>query len=391
MLDKGYSLPAIKQSLLNYGYPESMIDHAIYNSGSGKKQVLSNKVIIAAVILILIVASVLYFAFNMLNLKKDSVPSMPGITISSMPTEIFPGEFLLATIKMPATNELQVYMKYEVFDSSGERIKWTSEDLTIAEGFEKNIQMEMPSDLKAGDYVFSVKASSGKQNAKAQKSFKVGASISKPNNNQNQNSNTNPNSNPNTNSNNQNSSLKSCPASCDDNDPSTVDYCDQTTFKCIHKQSQTQQSKCGDGICASSESASTCPSDCKSDVSSTEDPVWTQLDNIKELAKTNSQKALTECNTIDQDYKDKCLEYVGESALDPNICEKIEDSLEKDKCFSNIAKGLSNKEICENIEKDDRKDYCYINFMQNGDYSVCDKLTNKYLKKSCTTLKETTQ
>jgi hypothetical protein len=41
---------------------------------------------------------------------------------------------------------------------------------------------------------------------------------------------------------------------------------------------------------------------------------------------------------------------------------------------------------CESMESDAKKDACYMNLVNAGDYSICDKISNQYLRQSCESL-----
>jgi hypothetical protein len=167
----------------------------------------------------------------------------------------------------------------------------------------------------------------------------------------------------------------------------TIDSCDASTnFQCKHENPTV----CGDNICSIGETINNCPDDCMQ-TTPPQNNIWDELDRIKALANTNCEQAKQECNSIDADYVDKCLQNVGEVCQDANLCDKIEDQREKERCFSNVAKSLNKPALCENIQKDDRRDSCYVNFAIDGDYSVCEKVTSPWLKKSCETLKQTSQ
>ena len=43
---------------------------------------------------------------------------------------------------------------------------------------------------------------------------------------------------------------------------------------------------------------------------------------------------------------------------------------------------------CADIISESKKDNCYVNFALDGDYSVCDKISNKYMKESCIALSQ---
>jgi len=68
------------------------------------------------------------------------------------------------------------------------------------------------------------------------------------------------------------------------------------------------------------------------------------------------------------------------------LCDSLERSRDRDRCYLLIAKRSKNSRVCSSIRSDSKKDTCYMNFAMDGDYSVCDKISNKYLKKSCESL-----
>ena len=43
---------------------------------------------------------------------------------------------------------------------------------------------------------------------------------------------------------------------------------------------------------------------------------------------------------------------------------------------------------CDLIVSESKRDNCYTTFALDGDYSVCEKITNKYLKQSCIALSQ---
>ena len=88
-------------------------------------------------------------------------------------------------------------------------------------------------------------------------------------------------------------------------------------------------------------------------------------------------------------YK-QTYEYVGEESANILYCEQIQDERTKDICYANVAKKLFKPELCEEIKKDNRRDSCYMSFVteEKKDFSVCDKVTNQYLKQSCSSLKQ---
>ncbi len=117
--------------------------------------------------------------------------------------------------------------------------------------------------------------------------------------------------------------------------------------------------------------------------------IWEQLDFIKQTAKTDPAKAAGYCTSLEiESHRDECYYNIAESALSVAGCDKIVSERTKDKCVNNIAKISQSSILCEDIVKQSRKDSCYMNFVNNGDYTVCDKIDNSYLKDACEALRD---
>jgi len=117
--------------------------------------------------------------------------------------------------------------------------------------------------------------------------------------------------------------------------------------------------------------------------------IWEKLDIIKQRAKTNPSKAADDCNSLEiESHRDECYYNIAEVEHSISKCSRIISERTKDKCINNIAKLTSNNELCEQVVKQTRKDSCYMNFVNNGDYTVCDKIDNSHLKEACEALRD---
>ena len=115
------------------------------------------------------------------------------------------------------------------------------------------------------------------------------------------------------------------------------------------------------------------------------------MDEIKEIAKTDPNKASQQCNQIDvPDLKDTCISNIAEVQLDKSYCIKIDSTKIKDSCYSSIARSINDNSVCREILSDGIRDSCYSYFFvpPNKDYSVCERLTNKDLQQSCDRLRQ---
>lgn len=115
------------------------------------------------------------------------------------------------------------------------------------------------------------------------------------------------------------------------------------------------------------------------------------LEIVREIAQTNPTEAASYCPKFDfQTSKDLCYEYVGEESGDIRYCDKVHDETTREICYSNVAVKIGNPKLCEVIKKDKRRDSCYLAFIlsDSKDYTVCDKVSNEYMKQSCNSLKQ---
>ena len=190
---------------------------------------------------------------------------------------------------------------------------------------------------------------------------------------------------------------KKCHVSCNDNNACTNDYCDEdTNYECKYDMLVPC---CGNGICESDENFENCLADCKAPAGQEESifdgkSIWERINITAELARRDKDKALQYCKEIEQSmFRYGCLGKVAISSNDDNVCVSVEDDSYRDSCYRDFATTSRNSAVCEKIVADQKRDNCYLNFVAQkdsalNDYTVCDKITNKYLKQSCDSLKK---
>lgn len=82
---------------------------------------------------------------------------------------------------------------------------------------------------------------------------------------------------------------------------------------------------------------------------------------------------ISQVKTINTDYKKGIA-----------LCNQISSTKKKDDCFLALATGdLNMSNICDQITSKSKADICYVNFMKKNDFTVCDKIYESYLKRSC--------
>ncbi len=115
--------------------------------------------------------------------------------------------------------------------------------------------------------------------------------------------------------------------------------------------------------------------------------IWERVDAIKGIASQSPLKAKSYCDEIGvAGHKNQCYYNIAEITGQIDYCNLITDQKIIDRCYTKIAEVQNNSRICVSVSTESRRDNCYMAFVQNGDYSVCDKLVNKYYKESCEAL-----
>jgi hypothetical protein len=375
----GYDINTIKNYLLKYGYPKSRVNEALqfaYPPTAIKHVVHPSRTTIVLIVSI-VCSLVLIAAAGFMFLRPGS--QLLDVEIDLVSDSIEPGESLGFTTQIFNLGKAKGYdvsLKYEIYDLKDKLVKFKEETIAIETRASSSVVIELGG-VEPGNYYLKATAFYSDKTARATSSFRVVKKTedvepeviepeipAEP--------------------------VKACPFSCDDYDKCTNDYCSQETgYECRHDKISPC---CGNGVCEDKENYENCLADCKVPAGKEEGilggkPVWEKIEIIKDIAKTDKNKALGYCNEIEQtSFRYDCLSKVAVSSDDDNICVNIEDDSYKDSCYKEFATTNKNSEVCAKIIKDSKRDQCYMDFATKGDYSVCDKLINKYLKQSCESL-----
>jgi hypothetical protein len=374
---QGYNSLAIKNVLQRYGYPQNVIDQAVAGAGGGKKGPKHMIIFLSVIIVAFIIG-----AFFILKPSEGIPTARLEVSLGEVDREVTAGEELSAVALLSAVKPKEtgdIYMKYELFDESrADRLSFKSEAIPFTESKQHSFMLDIPQNAKSGNYILKVTARHKAESSTSEQRFSIkGEEKAAP-----------PEEEPTPEEPFPEEPATKCPPSCNDGNPSTRDYCDASTdFRCEHEDT----SVCGDGDCSFSENSQTCPRDCETQGDAiVMDSSYEKLESIKQLAPSDPEAAKQECDTMNLNYRDECYQAVGEISNNANLCDKVGDNFIRDKCFSNVAISLERPALCENIPES-RRDSCYVNFAVEGDYSVCEKLLNPYLKKSCTTMQNAAQ
>ncbi len=377
LLQKGYDISAIKNSMLKYGYSNSEIDEAvkeIYHPTIRHEIHLSRTTIFVIVFIVLTIGGV---AFFFLYNQEKSPEQLLDLNLEPVKTTVAAGDsisFLKEISNLGSAKRYDIFIRQEVSDPKTSKIITQKTETRAIEtsGSTKTI-IEVPQETKPGNYLLKVVVEYHGKSATATLPIKIVSTKSVEGKetcfdgivNQDE------------------EGIdcggvcKPCEGlDCNDNNPCTDDKIEDNI--CVHNPITPC---CGNGICEGKES---CAADCK-------DTSHETLDDIKEIAKSNPMEALQKCNQIDVPVlKDTCIKNIGEVQNNKDYCSKIESQKIKDQCYSSIAKSSNDNSICEEISNDGIRDSCYSYFFvpPNKDYTVCLKLTNKDLQQSCDRLRQ---
>lgn len=379
-LKKGYDTNTIKSHLLGIGYNTKDIDAAINKAYSGKPlshaPEFSKTTIIAIACILLALILVAYVSYYLITQPKESAKPL-YLKTEAVTKSVKPGGEFQFKVEISGQNGGAVKLKHELMDMSDRLIAQKEEQQT---GGLKTTSMTIPKNTKQGNYVLKTTASYDGKEKTAKLSFEVygGEEESCSDGIRNQGEKGVDCGGP----------CKECAScsdgirnqgedgvdcggpcepckeecnECSDGNKCTQDLCNAATnYQCVFKEITPC---CGNNKCEPSESYISCPADCEAEQQEEEKQSAKDIiEEVKSLSKTDTNKA-------------------------GMLCDSLEKDKDKDRCFSEIAKGTNSSTFCNYINSDSKKDTCYMNFAMDGDYTVCDKVTNPYLKKSCESLR----
>ena len=403
-LDRGFSAKAIKDHLTKYGYPKNAVEQVFRELKPEIKHTihLSKATLIAIIALSLgfiILGSSLYF----INQTPKAPKQLLDVKLDIINNELIPDDILNFNVELSslgAAKRYDVELTYLITNIKNKVITSKTETIALETRASIKSEINIPREITAGNYILKVSANYNNKIASASDTFRIspltkdtcfndvkdedeeGIDCG--------------------------GSCKPCPTcfdgiknqdeesidcggicnpckkDCNDNDKCTSDYFKEG--KCFNDPIEPC---CGNSFCEASESESSCKEDCLketmdfSGLSSSE-----IIERIKEISETDQEKALKLCDSLGQQtFTNLCLLEIAQTTKSVRFCKKIYDERTKDNCYSKLANTIGNSLICDEISIDSRKDACYMNFVNNNDYSVCEKLTNDHLKRSCEALR----
>ncbi len=331
---RGYSTDAIKESLLNAGYSSREISESIGHLNTQHRSLKSRGVIIAVIIgAFLAVAFVLSFFV----LKPFSPAKSVELSLRPSSLELSQGQPLsfFKTLSSEKARKADIVIEHNVLNiNTSEIVASKQESMTVAKESTTHTEIVLP-ELPPGRYALQTTITY--DNKKAQKSFsfevvegtlpeEIAFVEEKP------------------------QVPDECSLGCDDFNSCTQDTC--LNGKCSYENIVPC---CGNGACEKGESVLNCAIDCSAQKSSSEELI----------------------------EKAKSIPTINEAT---KTCNSIPDADASDTCFKEVALSSGISPVCSSIQSETKKDDCYIQFAYRNDFSVCGRITNRYLMNSCYSL-----
>ena len=396
----GYEISAISNSLKQYNYNSQDISNAVDYVAKHNSQVanqagnqavqtnqvkhtidLSNKTIAFSFIIFISFIGIitgLYFI-----LTDEDPGKLLDYELKLEKSELKPGEKLYFTntiINMGTKRKYDIFIDYKISEfNTGTVIKTKSETIGVSTIIDTSARfIDLPSDIKTGKYRLESIATYDEDIATSHESFDV---IS-------------------------DNVIESCVDGIKNQDEEGVD-CGGSCSPCLGEES------CYDGIKNQDEEEVDCGGKCKSCtlVSSCSDgikngdeagidcggncavckPVETCKDGI-----LNQNEVEIDCGGICKSCDDTGIKPDNNQILSKvisngnfneneslRLCNIIDVERIQDDCFHEMSKIFNKSFYCDQLVSPSLTNICYMYFVQNGDYSVCEKINDVYIKKSC--------
>jgi hypothetical protein len=70
------------------------------------------------------------------------------------------------------------------------------------------------------------------------------------------------------------------------------------------------------------------------------------------------------------------------------LCDQIDSGKIKDDCYLLISETFNHSKYCSFLVSKSATNICYSNFVQRGDYTICEKIEDIWIRRSCESLKQ---
>ncbi|MBI4141234.1 hypothetical protein HY485_05350 [Candidatus Woesearchaeota archaeon] len=325
--EHGHSRSFIRAHLSRSGYSPLVVNEVLNPSFPAVQHVRMNYFFVALIVLLVFVVGSLFVWWFF-------QPARVSIELYALTTAVFPGEqVIFDKVLSSSVEKLPVDVVFELL-SDKKAVVERREKLLISGLQRIPSKFFVPNNVKSGEYVLKVsvlfdgKSVSNQFSVTVKESLRPVAQIL---------------------GNVSQENTKECAKPCIAVVPCTASEC--VDGGCV---SNPIIPCCGNGRCESDESESSCTTDCGVVHSSRESVV----ESASVLVKKDVAQSILLCNSlIEDDAVDSCLETISKEALSSVVCDSVRSA--------------------------GRRDSCFMSFALNGDFSVCDKIVDRYQSNSC--------
>jgi hypothetical protein len=367
-INAGYDVNTLKAHLIQHGYNPQEVEEAIRFLYPQEVQhhvhhLSKNAVIAIALIgllIVIIIPSIFFY------LSGDGPSQLLDLRTSVLTKNIESGdklEFNIELSNLGKSKRYDVFLKHELIGTD----VFMEETIAVETSTSKTSSIQLPDNLESKRYTLKTTAPYNSQKAFSTFTFNILKKVEVSPDTCNEDwscTDWSPSECP--------QSEKQTRSCMDDNNCGIQNYKPETTLSCTYEEEEEEPT----------------PILPIGDYSGMN--VWEKLDAIKIKAESDPSGALDDCEAeFDiESHNDECYYNVAEITISELRCQKIISDRTRDKCINNVAKLKDDYTLCEDVEKESRKDSCYMNFVNKGNYEVCDKITNSYLKEACMALRD---
>ncbi len=394
-ISKGYDTASITGYLRQYNYGQEDIDEAV-RSANRQEPHIRHVIDISTrtfVLLFLIVSATVGGGFGIYHLLNSGGPmQLLDYEISLRSNEVMPGDTLYFTnsfFNLGSERKYDMQASYMITDAdTGEMLNSKQETIGISTVISKEQQIFMPTDAKPGMYRLDGSVHYGKQTANASVNFW----ISQPD----------PEETCTDGILNQDEEMTDCGGSCLPCKTEAVPTCNDR----ILNQDELK-TDCG-GVCppCKTEAVPTCndrilnQDELKTDCGGVCPPCKTEAVPTCNDGILNQDEVKTDCGGVCLACADSPVRPDNKQILEKvsgignsdepeslRLCNIIDDERMGDDCYLMISQAYGQSDYCADIRSESKLNICYMHFLNQEDYTVCDKISDVYVKRSCEQLK----
>ncbi len=363
-LAMGHDIGSISAFLSRYNYDPRDIRKAAEYAQKHSRQMrhvidVSNKAFLLVILLLVggsLIAGALYF------INRESPKKLLDYKIDLEKSSVMPGEKLYFTntfVNMGSQRRYDIILEYKVVNTkTGVAIYEKGETIGISMVDTSSRIIEIPDDAKPGSYRLEGVARYGSDIATSYANFNIAGTAQQP----------------------------SCDDGIQNQDEDGID-CGGVCSPCA----KPVEESCSDGVQNQDEDGIDCGGVCSPCAKPVEESCSDGVQNQDEdgidcggVCSPCTEPAIRPDNRKILEKVQDMGDYNEQESL--RLCNTVDSQQMRDDCFIEMSQIFNTSKYCSNIVGDSKMNTCYMRFVMEGDYSVCSKISDVYLKRSCESL-----